>query len=77
MTPSREKKTELKAFSASIALLLITLLAVGGCMFDDDGPVEEAEDAVEESVDETGDALEEAADETEDAFDDVEDEIDG
>lgn len=77
MNQTKRKMTELKALTASIALMLIVALAIGGCIADDDGPIEEAEDAVEEGVDETEDALDEAADETEDAVDEVEDEIDG
>ena len=77
MNATRSGTIELKALSISIATLLVIALVIGGCMFDDDGPAEEAEDVVEESVDETEEALEEAADETEDAVDEIEDEVDG
>lgn len=68
-------------FAWRSTLLALALIGGGllltGCVVDDDGPAEEAEDAVEESVDATEDAIEDAADETEDAVDDIEDDIDG
>ena len=66
----------LRAIIMAIALAGTAALTTG-CVVDDDGPAEEAEDAVEESVDATEDAIDDAADETEDAVDEVEDEIDG
>lgn len=73
----RGRNTRRTRVVAFLGLFLIAALGTSGCVLDDDGPAEEAEDAIEESVDEAGDAVDEAAEETEDAVDEIEEEVDG
>lgn len=47
------------------ALLLLASLGLAGCP--DDGPLEEAGEAVDEAAEDAGDAVEDAADEVDDA----------
>lgn len=54
------------AFSA-----LLGLATLSGC--NDDDPMEDAVEGVEDAADDVGDGLEEAADDAEDAFDDAAD----
>jgi hypothetical protein len=54
-----------------MAVLSLGLVATG-CE-DNDGPMEEVGEGIDEAADEAGDAIEDAADEVEDAVDDATD----
>jgi hypothetical protein len=56
----------------SISVLSVGLLTTSGCD-DNDGPVEDMGEAIDEAADDAGDAIEDAADEVEDAVDDATD----
>lgn len=51
------------------ALLLCLSLAISGC--DQDGPMENAGEEIDDAVEEAGDSAEEAADEVEEEIDDA------
>ncbi len=55
----------------SIAVLSVGLVTTG--CDDNDGPVEDMGEAIDEAADDAGDAIEDAADEVEDAVDDATD----
>lgn len=54
-------------------LLALTLGMLSGC--EQDGPAEEAGEAIDETMEDASDAAEEAVDEAEEEIDDAEDEI--
>ena len=57
-----------KAFLLMTVAVLSLGLATTGCE-DNDGPMEELGESIDEAVDDAGDAIEDAADEMEDATD--------
>ena len=57
---------------SSIAVLSFGLMATTGCD-DNDGPVEDMGESIDDAVDDAGDAMEDAADDAEDAVDDATD----